>query len=138
MTDQTEIESETIKHFKYLGKKPEEQSMIFNNLEDLPMEWRAFYSRDNTIIAEELLDMGKSITIEELDETIKNLPNEKAPGPSKIVYEDFKMSGPKYRKELLQLFNTILSKGRMPSEWKKVTVYPIPKPKDWECKLNNT
>jgi hypothetical protein len=26
----------------------------------------------------------------------------------------------------------------IPSEWKKATIYPIPKLKDWECKLNNT
>jgi hypothetical protein len=74
--------------------------------------------------------MGEIITIEELDGIIKALQNDKAPGPNKIVYEDLKMSGLKYHKELLKLFNSILINGKIPTKWKKATVYPIPKPKD--------
>jgi hypothetical protein len=81
--------------------------------------------------------IGQEITINELDIIIKELPNDKAPGPSGIIYEDLKLTGPKYRHHLLNLFNNIITNGTIPLEWKKATIYPIPKPKDWECKLNN-
>jgi hypothetical protein len=87
---------------------------------------------------EDVILIGQEITINELDIIIKELPNDKAPGPSGIVYEDLKLTGPKYHQHLLNLFNNIITNGMIPSEWKKATIYPIPKPKDWECKLNNT
>jgi hypothetical protein len=82
--------------------------------------------------------IGQEITINELDIIIKELPNDKAPGPSGIIYEDLKLTGSKYRQQLLNLFNNIITNGTIPLEWKKATIYPIPKLKDWECKLNNT
>jgi hypothetical protein len=137
-TDQKEIELETINHFKYLGKSIEEPHVKFNSLEDIPLEWRPYYDKNNTNFIEEIISIGQEITIDELNTTIKELPNDKASGPSGIVYEDLKLTGPKYRQELLNLFNNIIINGMIPTEWKKATIYPIPKPKDWECKLNNT
>jgi hypothetical protein len=137
-TDQKEIESETINHFKYLGKSIEETSVIFNSLEDIPLEWRPYYNKENMNFIEDINLIGQEITINELDITIKELPNDKAPGPSGIVYEDLKLTGSKYRQQLLNLFNNIITNSMIPLEWKKATIYPIPKLKDWECKLNNT
>jgi hypothetical protein len=137
-TDQKEIELKTINHFKYLGKSIEELHIKFNSLEDIPLEWRPYYDKNNTNFIEEIISIGQEITINELNTTIKELPNDKASGPSGIVYEDLKLTGPKYRQELLNLFNNIIINGMIPTEWKKATIYPIPKPKDWECKLNNT
>jgi hypothetical protein len=137
-TDQKEIELETINHFKYLGKSIEESHVRFNYLEDIPLEWRPYYDKNNTNYIEEINLIRQEIDINELDAIIKDLPNDKIPGPSGIVYEDLKLMGPKYRKQLLKLFNNILTNDTMPLEWKKATIYPIPKPKDWKCKLNNT
>jgi hypothetical protein len=138
MTDQKTIELETINHFKYLGKSKEEPNNKFNSLDDIPDEWRPFYDKNNVNFIEEINLLGQEITIAELELTIKELPNDKMPGPSGIVYKDFKLTGPKYRQELLKLFNNIIINGTIPLEWKKATIYPILKPKDWECKLNNT
>jgi hypothetical protein len=138
ITDQKEIELETINHFKYLGKPMEENSFKFNSLEDIPTDWRPFYDKKNVIYIEEINSIGQEINIEELDKIIKELPYNKVPGPTRIVYEDLKLTGPKYRQHLLKLFNDIITNGMIPLEWKKATIYPIPKPKDWECKLNNT
>jgi hypothetical protein len=137
-TDQNEIELETINHFKYLGKSEEKLHVKFNSLEDIPLEWRPFYDKTNTNMIEEINLLGEEITINELNATLRELPNDKAPGPSGIVYEDLKLTGDKYRQQLLLLFNNIITNGIIPLEWKKATIYPIPKPKDWECKLNNT
>jgi hypothetical protein len=137
-TDQKEIELETINHFKYLGKSIEETKTNFSNLEDVPMDWRPYYDKNNVSFYEEVNLLSEEITITELNNTIHELPNDKAPRPSEIVYEDLKLTGPKFRQELLNLFNTIITNGIIPLEWKKATIYPILKPKDWECKLNNT
>jgi hypothetical protein len=137
-TDQKEIEIETINHFKFLGKQSDKPITIFNMLDDIPEEWHPFYDKSNMKPIEEIFKLGEDISLMELELIIKDLPNDKAPGPSKIVYEDFKLSGPKYHQALLNLFNNIIKFRTIPLEWKKATIYPIPKPKDWECKLNNT
>jgi hypothetical protein len=137
-TNQKEIENETINHFKYLGKTQDEPIKTNRKITDLPKEWQSYYDQANSPIFEELLNIGEEINIIELEIIIKDLPNDKASGSSKIVYEDFKLSGPKYRQELLKLFNNIMKYGTIPLEWKKATIYLIPKLKEWECKLNNT
>jgi hypothetical protein len=95
-TDQKEIESETINHFKYLGKSIEEPHVKFNSLEDIPLEWHPYYDKNNTNFLEKINSIRHEITINELDITIKELPNDKASGPSGIVYEDIKLTGLKY------------------------------------------
>jgi hypothetical protein len=90
-TDQKEIELETINHFKYLGKSNDKIRVNFNTLEDVPMDWRPFYDKNNINFYEEINLIGQEITITELDTTIHKLPNDKAPGPSEIVYEDLKL-----------------------------------------------
>jgi hypothetical protein len=95
-TDQFEIENEMIKHFKYLGKTQDEPKKTYNYINDLPTEWQSYYDSINTLRFEELTNIGEEINITELDTIIKDLPNDKASGPSKIVYEDFKLSRPKY------------------------------------------
>jgi hypothetical protein len=40
-----------------------------------------------------------------------------------------------YLKDIISLcFNT----GLVPSQWNEATIYPIPKPTDWNCQLKNT
>ena len=39
---------------------------------------------------------------------------------------------------LKDLVYTCFRSGFVPIEWKEATVYPIPKPHDWECQLKNT
>jgi hypothetical protein len=81
-TDQKEIELETINHFKYLGKSIEETNTKFNSLEDIPLEWRSFYDKKNVNFIEDINLIRQEITINELDIIIKELPNDKVPGPT--------------------------------------------------------
>jgi hypothetical protein len=82
--------------------------------------------------------LNNVIILEELNEVIKATPTDKASGVNKIVYKDYKLSGIKFRTYLLILYNEILRIGKILKEWKQAVIYPILKPKEWECQLNNT
>jgi hypothetical protein len=41
-------------------------------------------------------------------------------------------------KHMKDLISFCFRSGLIPTEWKCATVYPIPKPHDWECQLKNT
>jgi len=70
--------------------------------------------------------------------TIKHLPNDKAPGPSKISNELLKKMGPLANKLLYKIICACFLSGVTPAQWNIAHVYLIPKPKPWNCDLNNT
>src|SRR5436190_11988965 len=46
---------------------------------------------------------------------------------------------PEYASSYLkQLITTCFITSKIPLQWKEATIYPIPKPYDWNCYLNNT
>ena len=59
-------------------------------------------------------------------------------GPTGISYELIKKSDISLLGYILKLFNKILIENKIPSDWKKANIYPIPKPKPWGYNLNNT
>jgi len=69
---------------------------------------------------------------------LKSLPNDKAPGPSKVSNEMLKHLGPKMNKVFWMLACACLTLSCIPDRWNLAFVYPIPKPKPWEYNLNNT
>ena len=83
-------------------------------------------------------NVTEEITEEELAEYIRNLSNNKTPGPSQIPYEVFKHLETKTLQWLTNFFNEILRTGKTPREWSKGHVILIPKPKDWEGQLEIT
>ena len=83
--------------------------------------------------------MWNKITIEELENTLQLLPNNKAAGPSKITYEFFKHLGKEGKLILLEFFNLFLEKSVTPPSWKHSLIYPIAKNnKEWNLELSNT
>ena len=56
---------------------------------------------------------------------IRNLKDNKAPGPDNITNEILKLNG--LRDVLLSLFNLCLRSGLVPSQWKRCILMPIPK-----------
>jgi hypothetical protein len=78
------------------------------------------------------------ITEEELDGTLRDLPNGKASGVSTISYEMLKRLGSNARKSIREFFSLCLEEGICPSSWKESSIFPIPKAKDWKCDLTNT
>ncbi|RIA88834.1 hypothetical protein C1645_677424, partial [Glomus cerebriforme] len=78
------------------------------------------------------------ITIDELNNTLRLCPNNKAPGKSQIRYEDIKNLHPIILTHILYLYNQILKFQIFPSAWSQALIFPIPKPKAFNGLLNNT
>ena len=131
ITEPEKIKEETVKHFKTVaGSK--------NSIKEINGIWEKQYSPKEEIsynIYDNILEL---ITLEELKNEIHDLPNNKATGPTGVSYEMLKQSDDMILIQIVSLFNTILDKGEIPSDWKNADIYPIPKPKPWGFQLNNT
>ncbi|GBC05522.1 hypothetical protein RclHR1_06260028 [Rhizophagus clarus] len=66
------------------------------------------------------------------------MPNGKAPGPSMITYEMLKHLGPTANALLLILIHKCFASADIPDLWRQAMVFPIPKPHEWRCQLQNT
>ena len=74
----------------------------------------------------------------ELEDILKNLPINKASGPSGISYEMLKKLKMKGKNFLITLFDACFIIGIVPYSWKNNNIYPIPKKEDWMADLSNT
>ena len=62
-------------------------------------------------------DNEDMITIEELNEVLKQAKNRKSCGLDNLPMELWKSGGNKLKIHLLKLFNKIIDKNQMPQEW---------------------
>ena len=69
----------------------------------------------------------RPISIEELEEVVKYLPNGKAPGLDGVCYEHVKIGGSTLLSNLLSLFNMIIMKEEIPASFKIAIKIPLPK-----------
>ncbi|GBB95183.1 hypothetical protein RclHR1_24910004 [Rhizophagus clarus] len=76
--------------------------------------------------------------LEEWLSTISSMPNGKAPGPSMITYEMLKHLGPAANALLLILIRKCFASADIPDLWRQAMFFPIPKPHEWHCQLQNT
>ena len=77
-------------------------------------------------------------TLQELNEAISELPNNKAAGSLGITYKIIKKLSNKGKERLGKIFHCCLTYGIIPKAWKVSNIYPIPKNRDWEANLSNT
>ena len=77
---------------------------------------------------EETENLNRPITSTEIENVIKNLPENKSPGPDGITAEFYQ----KFREELtpvlLKLFQKIADEGKLPKSLYEATITLIPKP----------
>ncbi|PKK60950.1 hypothetical protein RhiirC2_856562 [Rhizophagus irregularis] len=124
ITDMDSIKRATIDHFKGFAGS-------MNREIDVPNEWIQEYEAINEINEDIYKEVLYPITDEEWDEMVDLMPVGKASGPTNIIYEDIKKSPKEFNDLLKNLINDIFEKQKLPIDWKKANIYPIPKPKPW-------
>ena len=108
------------------------------NFNRLDKGWKEQYEPRDYIEQEWYKDLAKKPSIQELNDTIKDLPPNKAAGPSQITYEMLKNLSKKTKERLNEIFWCCIDSSLIPKSWKSSNIYPIPKNKEWEADLANT
>ena len=132
LTDPADIKSSVNKHFQTIANIPQPSQTV------IPDSWIKDYEPMSHIDDDIYIHILDKISDEEWSKTISDLPNNKASGPSNISYEMLKHLGSQTAEMLRNLINCCFKLNTMPKEWKSANIYPIPKPHEFESKLNNT
>uniref|UniRef100_U9SW82 Uncharacterized protein n=1 Tax=Rhizophagus irregularis (strain DAOM 181602 / DAOM 197198 / MUCL 43194) TaxID=747089 RepID=U9SW82_RHIID len=78
------------------------------------------------------------ISVLELRDVIIASPTHKAPGPSSIPYEWFKLLSDTSLQFFYGLMNRCLDLFDIPKDWHLASIAPIPKPHEFDALLKNT
>jgi hypothetical protein len=131
LTSESDVRKESARHFQMAAGSTHSDV-------SLDEEWSPFYQPVQYINNNIYHDLIVAPTADEWYAVVQSLPNEKAPGPSKISNEMLKHLGPITRKALWYIICGCLNTSLLPHRWNHAFIYPIPKPKPWEYDLNNT
>ncbi|PKC65442.1 DNase I-like protein [Rhizophagus irregularis] len=135
--DRNKITEITNNHFQYIGSSFTSNSK-YDPTVGFDDYWKIFYQPRTNIPVDEIESLSIEIHMDELCEIIKTLPNNKAPGLSKVNYEIIKKFPTNFLKEILYLFNFSLSHNVIPDSWQQALLYPIPKPQWWDNDIRYT
>ncbi|CAB4437124.1 unnamed protein product [Rhizophagus irregularis] len=110
----------------------------FDSLSTLPPRWKKRYA-PLAQFQESLYDpVMTHISVSELHSVISLSPTHKAPGPSSIPYEWFKVLPDTALEFLCELMNRCLDSSDIPEDWRLASIAPIPKPHEFDALLKNT
>src|SRR5436305_13280552 len=135
ITDPVRIKQIANLHYQTIAGSPPMRQIT---LQDMTPLWQDIYTPEESINRSIYDSLLHSPTDEEWHTTISALPNDKASGPSGISYEMLKNLSPSLSESLRELVTLCFNSGHISSQWKDTTIYPIPKPTDWNCHLKNT
>src|SRR6185295_1123898 len=135
----TDIITETVlikqhiqEHFNQWTAPRHIQTQIFNS------SWLDEYQPKANIESDWYQHALINFTEDEVSQTLNQLPNNKACGPSGISYEMLKHSGPTFITAITALFNKCLTSNRIPKQWKEGRIFPISKKPIFDGNLTNT
>ena len=113
---------------------------LYANKMDNLEEMNKFLEKHNLLRLnqEEIENINRPITRNEIETVIKNLPTNKSPGPDGFTGEFYQTSFPeKLTPILLKLFQNIAEGGTLPNSFYNATITLIPKPDKDATKKEN-
>ena len=123
----------------------EVNNKIYDNPKDIAEKWADYFENLHTPEFDDENDVRSEVTsidgcdteyevysdrpisIEELEEVVKYLPNGKAPGLDGVCYEHVKIGGTTLVSNLLSLLNMIIMKEEIPASFKIAIKIPLPR-----------
>ena len=131
ISDPKDILSKIEQHYKYILRP----RIIDHTLLE---KWKNDYLPLTHINNNWYNDLLKPINQEEILNTISNLPNHKAPGPSGISYDLIKGIANEITPFLTSIFNEILTTQQIPKNWKNYNIFSISKKSTWNYNIKET
>lgn len=113
--EKSDIISETLENIQQNNEKSRIENLVINSVQDFlktPFDHRNI----------------ELTSPKEVETIIKELPNNKAPGPDQIDNKLLKNLPKKTLVQLMYIINGILKTGHYPINWKTSLIIPIPKP----------
>ncbi|GBB91030.1 hypothetical protein RclHR1_18120001, partial [Rhizophagus clarus] len=135
LTDPFDISDTVVNHFQHAVPVKSTPPL---HISALPDRWRSEYLPMDSISPAIYDSLLSPPSLEEWLSTISSMPNGKAPGPSMITYEMLKHLGPAANALLLILICNYFASTDIPDLWRQAIVFPIFKPHEWRCQLQNT
>src|SRR5436305_2223386 len=130
ITDPIRIKQIANLHYQTIASSPFMRQIT---LQDMMTLWRNIYTPEESIDGSIYDSLLTCPTDEKWHSTISSLLNDKASGPSGISYEMIKHLLPSLSESLKNIVTFCFNSEHIPSQWKDATIYPIPKPTDWNC-----
>ncbi|CAB4417327.1 unnamed protein product [Rhizophagus irregularis] len=130
-----DIHKAAIKHFQNVvgpNKSP------YRLLSELPERWQTRYTPLTSIDPDIYCRVMAPINEEKLWTVINSSSRHKAPGPSSIPYEWFRLLFSEGILYLCNLMNSCLASSDISKDWRLASIVPIPKLHKFECLLKNT
>ena len=120
-------------------QKYKDYEQLYGNKMDNREEMDIFLDKFNLprLNQEEIENMNNPITSTEIEAVIKNLPQNKSPGPDDFTGEFYQTFIEELMPILLKLFQKIAEKGTLPYSFYEATITLISKPKTTQRKKNH-
>ena len=125
---------------KYKGSLRDYYQQLYANKMDNVEEMDKFLEKYNfPKLNQEVENLNRLITSQEIETEIRNLPANKSPGPNCFTAEFYQKVREELTPILLKVFQKIAEEGKLPSSIYEATITLIPKPdKDATQKKKNT